>query len=185
MSSTSNIHLDDSTVSKPNLKAMLKCLAFGSSSFSPQTISAFLKKLEKTKPKLLRLVSPSICHQMQRQVDDRFTDGLEVKFRAFLKEYPFLERVLIERTDMKNSLDSKLKIDSICSIGIRSRTRDIIEKLSTPSCNDRIVAFQMQLPHMRRHFLVRFTVHIWYFRIWFVLSKGIHKKLKIYKVHFF
>ena len=27
VSSTSNIHLDESTVSKPNLKAMLKCLA--------------------------------------------------------------------------------------------------------------------------------------------------------------
>ena len=29
VSSTSNIHLEDSTVSKPNLKAMLKCLVWG------------------------------------------------------------------------------------------------------------------------------------------------------------
>ena len=39
MSSTSNIHLDDSTVSKPNLKAMLKCLGEDNDALSPKLIN--------------------------------------------------------------------------------------------------------------------------------------------------
>ena len=34
----------------------------------------------------------------------------------------------MEHIDMKSSLDSKLQIGYICSIGIPSRNRDIIEK---------------------------------------------------------
>ena len=40
----------------------------------------------------------------------------------------FLERILMEHKDMKNSLDSKLQVCCICFIQICSRKRDIFEK---------------------------------------------------------
>ena len=39
-----------------------------------------------------------------------------------------LERIIVEAIDIKNSLDCKLQIYFICSIRIRSRKRDIVEK---------------------------------------------------------
>ena len=41
--------------------------------------------------------------------------------RYFSKIFCFIERILTEYIDMKNSLDSQLQIYSICSIRIRSR----------------------------------------------------------------
>ena len=40
---------------------------------------------------------------------------------SFSKISHFLERILMEHIDMKNSLDSKLQVYSMCSIRIRSR----------------------------------------------------------------
>ena len=40
---------------------------------------------------------------------------------GLLKIFHFLERILMEHMDMKNDLDSKIQIYSICSIRIRSR----------------------------------------------------------------
>ena len=49
-------------------------------------------------------------------------------FFVFSAISQFLKRVLMECIDMKNSLDSKLQICSICSVRIRSRKWDIFEK---------------------------------------------------------
>ena len=49
---------------------------------------------------------------------------------GFLTISQILERILMEHIDMKNSLDSKLQIYSICSIRIRSRKLDIIKMYS-------------------------------------------------------
>ena len=54
--------------------------------------------------------------------------GTDFKFFGFSKISHFLERILMEHIDMKNSLDSQLQIDSLCSIRIHSRSRDIVEK---------------------------------------------------------
>ena len=47
---------------------------------------------------------------------------------SFLEISLFLEGILMEHKDKKSSLDFKLQIGCICSIRIRSRNRDIIEK---------------------------------------------------------
>ena len=47
---------------------------------------------------------------------------------GFLKISLFLERILTEHIDMKNSLDYKPQIYSICSIRVRSRKQDISSK---------------------------------------------------------
>ena len=49
------------------------------------------------------------------------TDELELSCSGFLIITYFLERILMEHMGMKNSLESKLLINSICSIRIRSR----------------------------------------------------------------
>ena len=49
---------------------------------------------------------------------------LEIR-KSFLSK--ILVRILIGNIDKKNSLDPNPQIDSICSIRIPSRTRDIIE----------------------------------------------------------
>ena len=46
---------------------------------------------------------------------------VRIELLGFSKISHFLGRVLIEHIDMKNSLDSKLQIYSICSIRTRSR----------------------------------------------------------------
>ena len=51
---------------------------------------------------------------------------------GFSKIFRFLERILMDHIEMKNSLESMLQIDLICSIGIRSRNKDIFEKPSNP-----------------------------------------------------
>ena len=56
--------------------------------------------------------------------------GLEISCSVFLTISHFLEQILMEHIGMKNHLDSKLQIDSIFSIGIRSRNRDIVKKPS-------------------------------------------------------
>ena len=56
------------------------------------------------------------------------TGGLEICCFSFLKISQFLERILMEHKDIKNSLDSKLQVYSICSIRINSRKWDIFEK---------------------------------------------------------
>ena len=45
-----------------------------------------------------------------------------------MKISQFLERILMEHKDINYSLDSKLQIVSICSIRIRSRKLDMVEK---------------------------------------------------------
>ena len=40
----------------------------------------------------------------------------------------FLERILMEHIESKNSVESKLQINSICSIRIQSRNQDIVKK---------------------------------------------------------
>ena len=52
----------------------------------------------------------------------------------------FLERIPMEDIDMKNSLNSKLQVYSICSIRIRSRKKDIFEKPSLQTRNFRALA---------------------------------------------
>ena len=59
-----------------------------------------------------------------------FTSG-----RYFLVLFEFLEGVLMEHTDMKNSLDSRLQICSIFSIRICSRKQDIFKKLQHLNSN--------------------------------------------------
>ena len=46
----------------------------------------------------------------------------------FSKISYFLERVLVEHIDMKDSLDSSLQTCSLCSIRIRSRKLDMFKK---------------------------------------------------------
>ena len=58
-----------------------------------------------------------------------FTYGLETCCSGFSKITLFLELFLMEHISIKNSLDSKLQIYSICSIRKRSRNRAIVEKL--------------------------------------------------------
>ena len=70
--------------------------------------------------------------------DSFFTDGLEISCFGISKILHFLERILMEHIDMKNSLDSKLQFNTTCSIRIRSRNWDIVEKplqhISNPFC---------------------------------------------------
>ena len=56
-----------------------------------------------------------------RSEGENGTDGLELSCCSFLKFSRFLERILMEHINWKNSLDSKLLIYSICSIKTRSR----------------------------------------------------------------
>ena len=52
----------------------------------------------------------------------------EIYLRGFSKISNFQERVLMEHTDMKNSLESKLQTYSKCSKRTHSKNRDIIDK---------------------------------------------------------
>ena len=49
------------------------------------------------------------------------TGGLELSCCSFSTISQFLERILMEHIDIKTSPDSKLQIDSICSVRILSR----------------------------------------------------------------
>ena len=55
--------------------------------------------------------------------------GIPTKLHRFSMISRFLEGILMEHIDMKSTLDSKLQIDYICSIRIRTRNQDIVEKL--------------------------------------------------------
>ena len=54
--------------------------------------------------------------------DDDFAEG-KSRFSRFLEE------VLMEHIDMKNSLESELQIYSLCSMRNPSRNQDIVKKL--------------------------------------------------------
>ena len=63
------------------------------------------------------------------------TDGFEIS--CFKKIFRFLEWILTEHIENKNSLESKLQMDSFCSVRIRSRIWNIFKKplqlISNPS----------------------------------------------------
>ena len=54
-----------------------------------------------------------------------------LRFCGFSEKSHFLEQILMEHIDVKNSLNSKLKICSMCFIRTRSGKWDIIKKLWT------------------------------------------------------
>ena len=61
-------------------------------------------------------------------VSREYTVNLHKVSTSFSTISWFLEGILMQHVDMKLSLDSKLQIDFICSIGIRSRNRVIVAK---------------------------------------------------------
>ena len=75
-----------------------------------------------------RLSFSAPLFQLSLLLDDARTrpiQHLKSCVNSFLKKSRFLERILMEHIDTKDSLDSWLQIVCICSIRIRSRTQDI------------------------------------------------------------
>ena len=71
----------------------------------------------------------------------------------------FIEVILIEHIDTKGSLDSKLQIDYICSIRIRSRNKDIVEKLLQLILNPCEIEKTRQVQNHMAHIGPQLTEH--------------------------